>query len=210
MTISSPKLIAFDIDNTLIFGPEAEAFYAQYGRALERSFAQELSLNIDQARTCLNAFRHAYDGRGELAFDAFNLPQTLVYDAICSVCPTGALPRMEKTIALLTQLKERTRIVAITDGPVEQARRLLEQTGIPPEWFVEIIAWERGKERPKNRSSRVFEDVCARYQVLPRDFAMVGDSYTVDIEPAQRLGAQTVHIGNRPESIPDISFMNLT
>lgn len=202
-------MMAFDIDNTLIFGPEATQFYAQYSRAIERVFAEKMQISLAQAKICLDAFRQVYDGCGEWAFNVFNLPQTFVYDAFCNTSPVNALPRMEKTIVLLAKLKECTRLVAITDGPLEQAHRLLEQTGIPVKWFTELIAWERGKDKPKNRSSRVFEDVFMRYQINPEDFVMVGDSYAVDIEPVQRIGGQTIHIGNRPESIQDISCITL-
>lgn len=205
-----PKYLAFDIDNTLIFGVEANAFYGRYRYALEVTFARQMKISIEQAQQCLNAYRRAYDGQGELAFETFGVSQTCVYDAFLAVNPAGVLPMMEKTIATMTRLKEKTKLIAITDGPVEQIDRLFTATGIERAWFTEVIGWERGKEKPKNGSSRVFEDVIARYGIAPEEFMMVGDIYSIDVEPVRRIGARAVHIGNSAESIPDISFLSFT
>ncbi len=203
-----PQCLAFDIDNTLIFGIEAQAFYKQYGYALEAIFAQQMKIPLEQAQECLNAYRKAYDGQGERAFDTFALSQTLIYDAFCGVDPLGALPIMHKTIATLDRLQKHTRLIAITDGPVKQIDRLFAATGIQKEWFTEIIGWERGKEKPKNGSSRVFKDVIARYGIAPEEFMMVGDVYSIDVEPVRSIGARAVHIGNSSESISDISSLS--
>ncbi len=205
-----PKYLAFDIDNTLIFGTEADVFYRQYKYALELAFAREMKISVKQAQMCLNAYRTAYDGQGELAFDSFGISQTCVYDAFCTVNPAGALPLMEKTIATIARLREYTKLIAITDGPVEQIDRLFTATGIQRAWFTEIIGWERGKEKPKNGSSQIYTDIIARYGIAPEEFMMVGDVYSIDVEPVRRIGARAVHIGNSPESIPDISLLSFT
>lgn len=207
MNLSTPKIIVFDIDQTLIFGREANRFYTRYGRALEIAFAREMGLELERAQECLNAYRRAYDGRGELAFDTFDITSSCVYDAICSVNPAGTLPRMDATIATITHLKDRARLLAITDGPITQARRLFAETGIQIEWFAEVIGWERGKEKPKNGSSRIFEEVISRYNIKSEELVSVGDTRSVDIEPAERIGARSAHIGDLPGSISDISSL---
>ncbi|HCC83862.1 TPA: hypothetical protein DEP96_03355 [Candidatus Uhrbacteria bacterium] len=210
MNFSIPKYLALDIDNTLIFGAEADVFYGRYKRALETAFAQEMKISIEQAQTCLNAYRTAYDGQGELAFETFGISQTCVYDAFCTVNPAGTLPMMKTTIATITRLLKYTKLIAITDGPVEQIDRIFTATGIRREWFTEIIGWERGKGKPKNGSSRIYADVIARYGIAPEEFMMVGDVYSIDVEPARQIGARSVHIGNSPESIADISLLSFT
>lgn len=90
MNSTIPKYLAFDIDNTLVFGVEADVFYEKYKRALEITFAREMKISLEQAQKCLNAYRRAYDGQGELAFDSFGISQTCVYDAFCTVNPSGS------------------------------------------------------------------------------------------------------------------------
>ena len=207
MNISNIKVIAFDVDSTLIYGPEAKKFYSQYGQAMEIAFAREMKLTLDQSRECLNAYRAAYDGRGELAFTTFGLSPDVPYEAICSVDPAGQLPRMGKSIETLEKLKEKVKIIVITDGPVEQAQKLFIQTGIREDWFEEIICWQKGSLKPKDGSSRIYQEVLNRYELKPEELLMVGDTHSVDIAPAQHLGIQTLHIGDRPESVSDISFL---
>lgn len=208
MNLSQLNVIGFDIDKTLIFGPEAERFYAQYSRALEAAFARERSLSLDSAKQCLDAYRKKYDGRGELAFDAFGLSQSYVYDAICAVDPSGALPIMAATNALLERLHPHVRLVAITDGPIDQAHRLLAATGIRCEWFSEIIGWRRGGEKPKNGSSAIFCNVIERYGILPEEFLMVGDTHAVDVAPVVAVGAKAIHIGNATESLSSVAELS--
>lgn len=207
MNISNIKVIAFDVDSTLIYGPEAKKFYARYGQAMEIAFAREMQLTLDQSKECLNAYRAAYDGRGELAFTTFGLSPDVPYEAICSIDPDGQLPQMSKTIETLEKLKEKVKMIVITDGPIEQARRLFTQTGISEELFVEIICWQRGSPKPKDGLSKIYQEVLDRYDLRPEELLMVGDTHSVDIAPAQHLGIQTLHIGDRPESVPDISFL---
>ena len=207
MNISNIKIIAFDVDSTLIFGPEAKKFYSLYGQAMEIAFAREMNLSLDQSRECLNAYRTAYDGRGELAFNTFGLSPDVPYEAICSVDPDGQLPRMNKTIETLEKLKEKVKMIVITDGPIEQARKLFIQTGISEDLFVEIICWQRGGPKPKDGSPKIYQDVLDRYELKPEELLMVGDTHSVDIVPAAHLGIQTLHIGSQPGCATDISVL---
>ena len=201
-----PQLIAFDVDNTLIFGPEADQFYRLYSAALERAFAMCAGISLSESKVQLDAFRAAHNGRGELAFPAAGYALDNVYDAICSVDPTR-LPRMEKTIATLTALQKHATLIAITDGPDLQAERLFAATGIDPSLFTEIICWQRGSPMPKGGRDEVFTALSQRYHVHPSQILMVGDALEIDILPARRAGLNTMFIGDGPDAIPNITHL---
>lgn len=205
-TVTKPKIIAFDIDNTLVVGPEAQMFYREYSRALEVAFAQRANISLRDSKTCLNVFRVTNNGCGELAFPAFGFSLDDAYDAICSVSP-ARLPRMDASATTLAALKSCAILVAITDSPATQALRLLGHVGIDTALFREIIAWERGSTMPKGGKSKVFVDLAMRYGFRPEDILMVGDSLETDINPARDVGLQTLRIGNETESLPNITSL---
>lgn len=201
-----PLLIAFDVDKTLVFGPEADQFYRLYYLAIERAFAVCAGISLSESKAQLDAFRADNNGRGELAFPAEGYALDNVYDAICSVDPTG-LPRMEKTIATLTALQKRATLIAITDGPDLQAERLFTATGIDPSLFTEIICWQRGAPMPKGGRDEVFTALSQRYGIHPSQILMVGDALEIDILPARRAGLSAMLIGDGPDAIPDITSL---
>lgn len=207
MTITTkPKVIAFDIDNTLVVGPEAQVFYREYARALEAAFAKKANISLQDSKTCLDVFRLTNNGRGELAFPAFGFSLDDAYDAICRVSPTQ-IPRMDLSAMALAELKSHAVLVAITDGPAVQAMRLLNHVGIDITLFSEFVAWERGGTMPKCGKSDVFVDLVTRYRLDPEEILMVGDSLETDIIPAREVGLQTLRIGNEPGSLPNIDSL---
>ncbi len=206
MTILPPTLIAFDVDSTLIYGPEAVQFYRQYSTALELAFATCANISFIESQNRLNACRAANDGRGELAFAQYGYSIDNVYDAICSVSPQN-LPKMNQTVAVLKFLQQKATLIAITDGPDLQVQRLFAATGIDSSIFTEIISWQRGKPMPKYGRSDVFATLANRYDIDPNRILMVGDTLSVDIIPARAAGINAIHIGASPDSIPNITYL---
>lgn len=199
------KLFAFDLDRTLVYGPDAERFYSQYPPALNMAFARAMNIPLAEASACLDGFRRDFNGRGELAFDVYRLPSESLYDALCEVEPRGTIMPKPESVSLLKSIAEHARILLITNEPVMQAARILEAANIPLDVFMEVIAWERGAEKPKSGGTQVFERVLHGYELLPEEMVMVGDTLEEDILPAEQLGIATVHIGNGDRSIPDIT-----
>lgn len=196
------KLILFDIDNTLVFGPEAKVFYLQYSIALEKAFARALGLDHKEAKRIVDDHRVKYNGQGERAFVTHSLDMAFWYDAICSLEPKVFLVDLPPVRNLLTQLKvDGYRIGAITDGPTKQAEKILSTIGVDKNIFSLFIGWELGMPLPKGGSKNVYQKVLSEYALLPKEVMMVGDSLGSDILPASEVGLRVVHIGTHGHSV---------
>lgn len=195
------KLVLFDLDNTLAFGEEAEAFYRQYPRVLECTLARQLSISESSAKEIADKFRADFSGRGELAFEALGLGLESWYEAICELEPRKYLRPIPQTKRTLDAIRNGgMQIGLVTNGPTPQARRILEQIGVDTDAFAFFVGWKKGESFPKEESGRIFLSIAERSGIMPREIVMVGDSLESDILPAERVGLRTVHITNAPGS----------
>ncbi len=189
------KLILFDLDRTLSFGEEAEAFYGQYSVALERTLAGCLRVSQEKAKEIADYFRAKFNGRGEIAFDALGIGLEPWYAALCELNPNGYLRSLPETQKTLNHLKKKgVGLGLITDGPTASAKLILKEIGVNQSDFDLFLSWERGSRPPKGGSSRVYIETVRKFNLEPPRVLMVGDSAETDIIPAREAGLETLQV----------------
>jgi len=189
------KLIIFDLDYTLITGPEANSFYGLYSRALERVLAEKLEMPIDGARRIADYFRENYDGQGELSFPYLRLNLNYLYDAFCEFAPERHLAPLSSNRNILLLLnKQGYRLGIITNSPTLLAKKILKAAEIEEDLFEFIIGWERDEGFPKEDSGKIFKEVVRRANLKPQEVVMIGDSIRTDILPARKAGLHAIQV----------------
>ncbi len=195
------KLILFDIDNTLVYGEAASQYYQQYPPLLEKTLASCLGISAGEAKRIADKHRKIFNGRGEKAFEVYGIGLPEWYEAICSLDPRAFIGEMPQVQSLLHSLKELGyELGAITDGPIEQAVRILSCAGINEGVFSLFIGWTRGGMMPKGGEKQIFKKIIAEKKLKPEEILMVGDSVNTDILPARQCGMNVLHVGGNGTS----------
>ena len=202
------QMILFDIDNTLVYGSNAQLFYREYSRLLEETIARELTISKKEAVQIANDHRARFNGCGEKAFETHHIPEHVWYDALCTLNPEAYLKPLPRTNELLRFLNKRNMIVgAITDGPEAQIDRICRAAHIDTSLFAFLIGWKRGKQKPKNGSSTIFTTLCSERSISETKTIMVGDSLHTDIFPSLQAGLSAIHINSpRPSSTEPTAY----
>lgn len=190
------KAILFDVDHTLIYGPEAEAYYLEhYLPALERVLSEALSVPLEEGKRIANDFRAKHDGKGELALERYGIGDEPWYDALCSLEPAQCLVKLPQVPKILEELKQGSwRLAAASDSPTIHILKTLGAIGVNSEVFDVTVGWERGMPRPKGGSSLVYEKILEDLRIRPANAYVVGDSLQDDVIAAERSGLNGVHI----------------
>jgi FMN phosphatase YigB (HAD superfamily) len=195
------KLILFDIDNTLIYGESASRYYRQYPPLLEKTLASCLGISVPEAKRIADKHRKIFNGRGEKSFETYGVGLSEWYESICSLDPRAFIGEMPQVQFLLRFLKESGyELGAITDGPIEQAARILSCAGIDESIFSLFIGWTRGGIMPKGGEEQIFKKIIAKKKLKPEEILMVGDSINTDILPARQCGMNVLHVGGNGTS----------
>lgn len=192
--MSMREVILFDIDNTLVFGTKAQAFYKEYSRELERTIASVLGVPLLQAINMANDSRRRNNGQGELVFDEQGIDNTPWYEGIIAIDPSKYLDQLPEVQELLVQLSSNYMLGAITDGPTTQADRILETVGIDKNLFSLFIGWERNQKKPKDGRADIYYQALKFFNTKPESLVMVGDSDRCDIEPAKNAGLLAIKV----------------
>jgi FMN phosphatase YigB (HAD superfamily) len=189
------KLIIFDIDNTLVYGPCVYQYYAQYPSLLEKTLADYLGITLDEAKHIADNHRQRFNGRGERAFETYSSDGTHWYNAICTLDPVPYIPSMHDAQEVLNNLRDKGYTLgAITDGPTKQSHKILNAACIDVSMFDFLIGWERGSLVPKGGRSDIFTSVMHERGLDASEILMVGDSLETDIIPAYRVGMRVAYI----------------
>jgi FMN phosphatase YigB (HAD superfamily) len=190
------KLILFDVDNTLVFGNNANKFYNQYYLALQKLVSSKMKISEKKARHIINM--HIKNGfRSETILTKWGIDMALLYNALLKINPSDYLKPVPFITNLLEDLKDKRMILGIlTDSPIFITNHILRAVGIEKKVFDFCIGWERGRKMPKAGSVRIFCDICKKYNLKPKEIIMIGDSLESDITPAKKVGLNTIFISN--------------
>jgi FMN phosphatase YigB (HAD superfamily) len=191
------KMALFDVDKTLVYGKKATAFYRNYSRLLEESFAETLGVELFEGKKIVDLHRVKYHGAGEKAFETYRLSMEVWYDALLALDPKKYLePLLAPNKVLGAMKREGIILGAITDGPRPLVDKIFNAAGIDASQFDFIIGWERGLQMPKSGSGAIYEKISKQYR-MPKEFiVMTGDSLLDDILPAVSVGLRAIHISN--------------
>lgn len=185
------KLFIFDLDGTLV---QNRDFYEQvYSGSLDRvvyDHSGEEGLDI------LRKTRRVFDGKGELALFALGIPVGVWMSYLNQVSFDLVLPRPD-LVCLLRNL-EGVKVI-YTGSPLLYTLRIIDRIGFSTEDFHEVIATEEMDCYPLkwSRSSHPFQSLMDKYDVDEYCTWSIGDVWETDLEPAARIGIQTILVGER-------------
>ena len=201
MNMKDIKMVLFDVDNTLVYGPGAKKFYRQYAGIIEKSFAEAFGRELLEGTRIVSAHRSRYGGMGEKAFETYHLGMDLCYDALMKLDPEEYLELLPMVNKIIGSLKEKEVVVGVvSDGPRGLMDGIFAATGIEASLFDFVIGWERGAAMPKYGSGSIYERICGERGIAKERAVMVGDSLYTDILPAVGVGLKAIHISEEKEA----------
>ena len=185
-TYNIPKnlqTIIFDIDSTL-YTNAAYAF--EQVDCQVREYAKITGLTADQARKKVAAYRKEFAAKNEgkkvslgNTLLAFGIPIEQSVEWRKNLLePALFLSLDEKLIQTLTGLKEKYRMICVTNNPVLPARKTLEALGVSA-FFPDIVGLDTCfKSKP---ALEPFQKACEITQSKAENCLAVGDRYDMDI-----------------------------
>ena len=97
---------------------------------------------------------------------------------------------------LLENIKNKYRLVILSNGNGKQQRKKIEFTGLNEYFSDIIISSEVGYSKPQKE---IFEIACKMINVNPENCIMVGDKYTVDVEGGINAGMTGIWVNRNKE-----------
>jgi FMN phosphatase YigB (HAD superfamily) len=113
------------------------------------------------------------------------------------------LPKIRGSIAkMLSQLHDQDLILGVvTLSSDERIERSLKETGIRKYFsFVESAACEFQKAFPMEWKKAAYQDFLDKYRFRSGEVLCIGDSFSIDLQPAKKLGMQTALITHHPQA----------
>lgn len=198
--MNKPKLIIFDFDETLV---ENSEFYKKvYSGTLEELILKERGkYGMEVLQNC----RKNFDGKGELALFALNIPFKVWANMLINVNLEMITPDRE-FVDNINKLKAKK--IIYSGSPVKLIHRILEKIGFSEKDFDLIIGWQEPESFPVKwtGSPLIFEKIIKEVGFNREDVLAVGDSWKNDLAPAKTLGIKTALIGKGENSNPDFCF----
>ena len=182
------KLIVFDLDGTIVVEPE---FYRKvYSGTLTDLIRDERG---ERGLEILHFYRENYDGKGELALFALNIPFRSWAERLIDA-PLDLISPQPEFVERFRSLKAKK--VIYTGSPMEMAYRILQKVGFKEDDVDLIVGWKEPELFPLKWgcSPLVFESILLRFQCSPQDAWAVGGDWDTDLNPAQSIGMGTARI----------------
>lgn len=184
-----PKLIIFDLDGTICVNPEfyKKIYSGTLNKVVEQQRGQE---GLDMLQYC----RETYDGKGELALFALNIPFVRWAEFLIEANLSAINPRPD-LVEAFKRIKARK--VIYTGSPTKMAHRIISKLGFSVEDFDIIFGWREPELFPLKWtcSSVVFDMILRGFLLAPKEALSVGDNWETDLLPAKSIGVPTVKIG---------------
>lgn len=188
------ETIIFDIDSTLY---TCEAYAFEQVDVQIRAWAEKNNMSHSQARNKISQFRkewsREHDGK------KISLGNTLTYFGVSIqesiemrrnlVLPEKFLTKDEKLIEVLSALKEKYKLICVTNNPVLPAKKTLIALGVD-HLISEIIGLDTcGKSKPAREP---FELALEKTQTQAQNALSVGDRYDLDLALPLEMGMGAV------------------
>ena len=195
-------LIIFDLDGTIVEEPE---FY----RSVYSGTLNELvsDLRGEEGLKVLDFCRKNYNGKGELALLALNIPFKEWAKRLIEA-PVDSIRRRLDIVDHIRSVPFKK--VLYTGSPIEMVSRTLKRIGLEENDFEKIIGWEKPESFPLKWlcSPFVFRAILTDLKCEPQNTWSVGDTWDTDLEPASFLGIKTAII-KKVGGKPDRNFVDL-
>lgn len=190
--------IIFDIDSTLYTN---QAYAIEQVDTQIRFFAKKQNISEEKARTLISNFRKEWSKQnngkkislgntlthfGVTIEDSIKMRETLLD-------PSKFLKTDEQLIKTIRKLKEKFKIICVTNNPVLPARKTLEAIGIA-QLIPEIIGLDTCfKSKP---AKEPFELAVKKMNTSPEKCISIGDRYDMDISLPLELGMSGILVSS--------------
>ena len=184
------KTIIFDIDSTL-YTNAAYAF--EQVDCQVREYARITGMTADEAREKVLQYRKNFAAKND--GKKVSLGNTLLSFGIpieqsvewrkTLLEPKNFLSRDEKLIEALSHLKEKYKLICVTNNPVLPARKTLDAIGVS-EFFPDLVGLDTCfKSKPAREP---FLKACEITKTEPENCLAVGDRYDMDVSLPLEMG----------------------
>ena len=184
------KTIIFDIDSTL-YTNAAYAF--EQVDCQVREYARITGMTADEAREKVLQYRKNFAAKND--GKKVSLGNTLLSFGIpieqsvewrkTLLEPKNFLSRDEKLIEALSHLKEKYKLICVTNNPVLPARKTLDAIGVS-EFFPDLVGLDTCfKSKP---ALEPFLKACEITKTEPENCLAVGDRYDMDVSLPLEMG----------------------
>jgi predicted HAD superfamily hydrolase len=205
-----PRVVSFDFFDTLIFRLAAEPadLFVLLGRELEARGLLRAPMSPAQFR----AARMTAEAKArEAVARTGKCPELKLVDiyaelreVVTHVDAARALevslerrvafanPAMIALVSHVRSLGCKTAIVSDTYFTADELLRLLDDHGVPRDWFdAVIVSCERGKAKWHNGT--LYHDLFQKFDAHPGEIVHIGDNLHADVYMARQLGIDTLH-----------------
>lgn len=196
------KLIIFDLDGTIT--TETQFYKEVYSGTLNKLIADEKG---DEGKKMLDYCRKNYDGKGELALFALNIPFKK-WARLLINAPLDLLGQKDDIVNQIRGIEAKK--VIYTGSPVKMAVRMLDHIGFSKDDFDSIVGWDEPEFFPVKWSCSplMFEKIIQSFKINFREIWSVGDNWETDLEPAKKMGIKTAMVRKNTGS-PDVVHLIL-
>ena len=190
------KTIIFDIDSTLY---TSEAYALEQVDVQIRAWAQKIGITPSQARNKISEFRKnwskEHDGQKISLGNTFTYFGVSIEESIQMrrdlVKPENFLSRDEELIETLKKLKEKYKLICVTNNPVYPAQKTLIALGIQ-DLIPTIIGLDTcGKSKP---AKEPFELALKMTNTKPEEALSIGDRYDLDLRLPLDMGMGAIQV----------------
>ena len=206
------KAVLFDLDDTLVNSKKAEynaicefkKMYSEFDKVEDDDFAKMWN------KITMQSYEKYH--KGEISFEELRMKrmQGLFNNYLIALSEKEAKIKFkdyqsiyEKNWILfddaeetLIKLKEKYKLAILSNGDGKQQRKKIEYTGLNKYFSDIVISSEVGYSKPEKE---IFEIACKAVNLTPRNCAMIGDKYQVDIEGAINAGMHGIWVNRKNE-----------
>ena len=206
------KAILFDLDDTLVNSKKAEYnaicefknLYSEFNEFKDDEFAKvwsKITMEIyDKYHNGEISFEELRIGRMKGLFNNYSIN---ISDEEAQERFKCYLNIYEKNWILfddakevLEKLKDRYKLVILSNGDGKQQRKKIEYTGLNKYFSDIVISSEVGYSKPEKE---IFEIACKMVNLKPENCIMIGDKYKVDIEGSLNIGMHGIWVNRKKE-----------
>lgn len=204
--------VLFDLDDTLVNSKKAEynaicqfkKLYSEFNKVEDIDFAKtwiKITMEIyEKYHNGIISFEELRIGRMQGLFDNYSIN---ISDEDAKIKFRDYQNIYEKNWILfddakevLENLKDRYKLVILSNGDGKQQRKKIEYTGLNKYFSDIVISSEVGYSKPKKE---IFEIACKMINSNPENCIMVGDKYKVDIEGSLKAGIHGIWVNRKKE-----------
>lgn len=201
------KNIIWDLDNTLYF--ETDEYKNKLNEATAKAAIEEFKIPLD-FETATNKVKESYEAYRdglEIFAREYNIPHKELYISYHNY-KSELIPTIKPYDNLLEKLSELNCPQYIfSTSSKDICEKILKHIGLYDFFKGRFYSVEDFDVYKKNESSEVYQKLCEKINVFPKDCIFVDDSYS-NLDFAKQIGMTTIRIFYRTNSAKDKTFID--